>query len=86
MSPLQEKRRLALKFLIYIFFRNGRCPIFNTHDTTYYPDRFADREIQELKVRCVKRKNGCEWSDCLRHLEVCFFLFKLFLFILLCCD
>lgn len=49
---------------------NGICPIFKTHDTTHYRDRFAEREIQELKVICPNKENGCTWSDRLRLLGV----------------
>ena len=66
-----------LEHLIF-FFRDGVCPIFKSHDITYYPDRFADREIQELIVVCINKKNGCRWSGCLRDLKVCFFIFRLF--------
>ena len=41
-----------------------------TRDTTYYPDRFADREIKELSVICENKKNGCSWSDELNKFEV----------------
>ena len=57
-----------------LFCSDGVCPIFKTYRPTYYPDKFAEREIQELKVICQHKKNGCEWSDSLRHLEVCFYI------------
>ena len=69
---------LFIYLYIYFFCRNGICPIFKTHSITCYPDKFADREIQALKVICINKKNGCEWSDCLRDLKVCFLLFTLF--------
>ena len=57
-------------FFIEHSHRNGTCPIFKTHDTTHYPDKFADREILELKAICVNKENGCNWSNSLRNLEV----------------
>ena len=50
--------------------RNGLCPISEVYNATYYPDKFADREIGELKVYCVNRENGCLWSNSLKLLEV----------------
>ena len=52
------------------FYRNGKCPIFNTHDATHYPDKFADRQILELKTICINKENGCNWSNSLRNLKV----------------
>ena len=52
------------------FYRNGKCPIFNTHDTNHYPDKFADRQILELKTICINKENGCNWSNSLRNLKV----------------
>ena len=51
-------------------YRNGVCPIFGTHNTTSYPDKFADREIRDLTVTCENKENGCRWSDRLGNYEV----------------
>ena len=61
---------MVKSFFIEHSYRNGTCPIFKTHDTTHYPDKFADREILELKAICINKENGCNWSNSLRHLEV----------------
>ena len=62
----------AGRYLYYppFTYRNGVCPIFGTHNTTSYPDKFADREIRDLTVTCENNKNGCRWSDRLGNYEV----------------
>ena len=69
-------------FTFYLFFsllqdiifirvnRDGVCPLFGTHNTLSYPDKFVDREIWELLVVCENKENGCSWTDRLRHFEV----------------
>ena len=57
----------------FFFRRNGVCPIVGAHNVTYYPDKFADKEIEELKVFCRNKSNGCTWSDKLKFLSVIFF-------------
>ena len=51
-------------------FRDGVCPLFGTHDTTFYPDKFADGKIRELTVICENKEHGCSWSDILGNYEV----------------
>ena len=51
-------------------YRDGVCPIFKTHDTRSYPDKFADREIKDLAIVCENKENGCSWSDRLGNYEV----------------
>ena len=46
------------------------CPLFGTHNTLSYPDKFADREIWELLVVCENKENGCNWTDRLKQFEV----------------
>ena len=49
---------------------NGVCPIFGTHNTATFPDKFADREIRDLTVICENKENGCKWNDRLGNYEV----------------
>ena len=56
--------------LIYFGYRNGQCPLFGTHNPTFYPDKFADRQIRQLVVTCENKENGCAWSDTLEKYEV----------------
>ena len=49
--------------------RDGVCPLFGTHNTLSYPDKFPDREIWELLVVCENNENGCTWTGRLRHSE-----------------
>ena len=74
-SVLQNIFPVCCNILFFIFYRNSASPNLKVYGTTYYPDRFVDREIQQLKVICKNKINGCEWSDCLQNLEVCFFIF-----------
>ena len=74
-SALQKIFPVCCNILFFIFYRNSANPNLKVYGTTYYPDRFADREIQQLKVICKNKSNGCEWSDCLQNLEVCFLIF-----------
>ena len=46
------------------------CPLFGTHNTLSYPDKFADREIWELLAVCENKESGCTWTDRLKHFEV----------------
>ena len=50
--------------------RRGVCPLFGTHNTSFYPDKFAAREIRQLMVACENKENGCTWSDILGNYEV----------------
>ena len=50
--------------------RDGVCPLFGSHNTAFYPDKFADREIRQLFVICENKENGCNWRDELRNYEV----------------
>ena len=36
-----------------------------------FPDKFCDREIMELEIRCSNKHQGCEWTGPFRFLEVC---------------
>ena len=58
--------------LIYhtLSYRNGVCPIFGTHNTTTFPDKFADREIRGLTVTCENKESGCKWNGRLANYEV----------------
>ena len=51
-------------------YRDGICSLFGTHDTSFYPDKFAAREITQLTVTCDNKENGCSWSDVLGNFEV----------------
>ena len=62
-------RNMWCSNLIFMF-RDGLCLLFGTHDTTFYPDKFADREIKQLTVICENKENGCTWSDILGNYEV----------------
>ena len=53
-----------------VSYRDGVCPIFKTHNTTSYPDKFADREIKDLTIICENKENGCTWRDRLGNYEV----------------
>ena len=53
-----------------ISYRDGKCPIFGTHNTTFYPDKFADREIKDLTIICENKEDGCTWTDRLGNYEV----------------
>lgn len=68
----QRQRYVNLRPSIFPL-RDGTCPIIGDHSATYYPDKSADREIQELKVYCVNKDSGCTWRDKLKLLEVDFF-------------
>ena len=50
--------------------RRGVCPLFGTHNTSFYPDKCAAREIRQLMVACENKENGCTWSDILGNYEV----------------
>ena len=56
--------------LICFGYRNGQCPLFGTHNPTFYPDKFADRQIRQLLVTCENNENGCTWTDTLGNYEV----------------
>lgn len=48
-------------------------------NATYYPDKFADKEIGQFKVFCSNKSNGCTWTGRLKYLEVsCFWLINFF--------
>ena len=64
--------------VIILFLRDGRCPISGDLSVTYYPDKFADREIGQLIVICRNKVNGCTWSDRFKFLDVSFFWFRNF--------
>ena len=51
-------------------YRNGLCPIYGTYNVTYYPDKFADMEIEKLVVVCINKGHGCAWRDRLRYNQV----------------
>lgn len=53
-----------------ISYRDGKCPIFGTHNTTFYLDKFADREIKDLTIVCENKEDGCTWTDKLGNYEV----------------
>ena len=46
------------------------------HSAAYYLDKFADKEIRELKVFCQNKVKGCIWSDRLKFLEVSLFFIQ----------
>ena len=50
-------------------------PIAGTRSAAY-PDKFADKEIGELRVFCRNKVKGCSWSDRFKLLEVSFSLFS----------
>ena len=50
-------------------------PLKGAHNATYYPDKFADKEIGQFKVFCSNKSNGCAWTGRLKYLEVsCFWV------------
>lgn len=51
-------------------YRDLICPLFGTHDTSFYPDKFAAREITQLTVTCDNKENGCSWSHVLGNFKV----------------
>ena len=53
-----------------MLYRDGICPIFGTHNTSYFTDKYADREIKDLIVICENNENGCAWSGRLGMYEV----------------
>ena len=65
-------------------YRNGVRPIFGTHNTTTFPDKFVDREIRDLTVTFENKENGCKWNDRLRIYEVRNVLLLFFLFYFRC--
>ena len=44
------------------------CPICNEPNLATMPDKFHKRKVNELKVRCPNKKNGCAWVGDLRAL------------------
>ena len=56
--------------LLLFRYRDGICPLFGTHNTTFYADKFADRQIRQLVVACENKENGCTWTDTLGSYEV----------------
>ena len=46
------------------------CPLFGSHNTAFYPDKFVDREIRQLVVICENEESGCSWRDKFRNYEV----------------
>ena len=66
-----DNRNNSLPYIIFIsFYRDGVCPIFGTHNTSFFTDKYADREIKDLIVICENKENGCAWSDRLGNYEV----------------
>ena len=59
-----------LKCCLFPFFRDGICPIVGKTNIAYFPDKFADKEIAELKVICPNKGNGCIWNASLKFLNV----------------
>ena len=44
--------------------RNAQCPVCTqVHDTM--TDKFNDRKVKNLKVRCINHREGCKWVGCL---------------------
>ena len=52
------------------FIRDGVCPLFGSHNTAFYRDKFADGEIRQLVVICENKENGCNWCDEFGNYEV----------------
>ena len=47
--------------------RNGRsiqCPVCTQQHTTV-EEKFIDRRVKNLKVRCINHTKGCDWMGCL---------------------
>ena len=44
--------------------RNGQCPVC-TQEHTAMEDKFNDRRVKNLKVRCINHREGCDWVGCL---------------------
>ena len=40
------------------------------YNTQCYPDKFSDREIQEMVVECEFKDNGCQWRHRIKDLDV----------------
>ena len=44
--------------------RTVKCPVCTqVHDTM--ADKFNDRKVKNLKVRCINHREGCKWVGCL---------------------
>ena len=44
------------------------CPICNEPNLVTVPDKYHKRKVNELKVRCSNKKNGCGWVGDFRSL------------------
>ena len=42
--------------------RGGVCQSSGTHNTTFYQEKFADREKRDLLDPCENEENGYTWS------------------------
>ena len=84
MTGFYMKCNTGLKWVNFIsLYRDGICPLFGTHNTSFYPDKFAARQLRQLVVACENKENGCTWNDILGNYEVKNKLLKnLFYFIL----
>lgn len=51
-------------------YRGWVCQLSGTHNTTFYQEKFADREKRGLLVTCENKENGCAWSDIQGNYEV----------------
>ena len=65
-------------YYYFSLFRNGMCPIVRKTNIVYFPDKFADKEIRELKVICPNKGNGCIWNASLKLLNVRHYLDSFF--------
>ena len=62
----------------FSLFRNGIWPTVGKTNIAYFPDKFADKEIAELKVICPNKGNGCIWNASLKLLNVRHYLDSFF--------
>ncbi len=58
--------------LLTLYSGSGLCPADNTVllMEQIHPDKFCDREIMKLEVRCSNKHRGCEWTGPFQFLEV----------------
>ena len=44
--------------------RNAQCPVCKQEHAAM-ADKFNDRKVKNLKVRCINHREGCKWVGCL---------------------
>ena len=56
-------------FLPFIY-RNGVSPLSGKYNTLSFPDKFADKEIAKIPVKCQFEKHGCIRHYQIKHYDV----------------